>query len=101
MEPHFPGEPGPSASERPTRHWSSPQGEHEGERTESIYTVEEERDDSFTAVLDIIRRFHKLEKPTGVAPSRYKMPLAQMLSLQAEPYPALHLPTSPLVSTLR
>ena len=100
MRPHSPGEPGPSASEIPTRHWPSSPKEHKGERTESVYTVEEDRDDSFAAVLDIIRRFHNLEQPAGVAPTRCKTCLAPMLGLQAEPYPALHLPASPLFATL-
>ena len=64
---------------------------------QSLYSVDEEKDDLFAAVFDIIRRFHNLEKPTGVAPSRGKTTLAQTFSLQAEPSPALHLPTSTLI----
>ena len=65
---HAPAEPGPAASARPTRYWPSSPREQEGDRTESLCSVEEERDDSFTAVLDFIRRSHDLEKPVGVAP---------------------------------
>ena len=90
----------PATSGRPTRYRPSSPREHEGDRTESLYSVEEERDDSFTAVFDLIRRFHNLEKPAGVASSRGKTALAQTLGLQAKPSPSLHLPSSPLVGTL-
>ena len=92
---HVPAEPGPAASGRPTRYWPSSPREHEGDRTKSLYSVKEERDDSFTAVLNLIKRSHNLEKPARVAPSRGKTALAQTLDLQAEPSPALHLPSSP------
>ena len=97
---HVPAEPGHATSGRPSRSWPSSPREHDGDRTESLYSVEEERDDSFTAVLDLIRRSHNLEKPAGVAPFRGKTTLAQTFGLQAEPSPALHLPSSPLVGTL-
>ena len=97
---HAPAEPGPAASARPTRYWLSSPREQEGDQTESLYSVEEERDDSFTAVLDFIRRSHDLEKPAGVAPSRGKTTVTRKLGLQAEPTSALNLPPSPLVAAL-
>ena len=48
--------------------------------------MEEERDDSFTSVIDLIRRYHNLEKPAGVTHARGLATLAQTLSL---PGPAL------------
>ena len=81
-------------------YWPSFPTEREGDRAESLYSVEEERDDSFTAVLDFIRHSHDLEKPAGVAPSRGKMGVTRKLGLQAEPTPALNLPPSPLVAAL-
>ena len=80
---HVPAEPDPASSARPTRYWPSSPREHEGDRTESLFSIEEERNDSFTAVLDLIRRSYNLEKPAGVAPSRGKTALAQTLELQA------------------
>ena len=97
---HVPAEPGPATSGKPTRYWPSSPREHKGDWTESLISVEEERDDSFTAVLDLIRYSHNLEKLAGMAPSRGKTALAQTLGLQAEPSPALHLPSSPLIGTL-
>ena len=91
----------PSTSGRPLRSWISSPRDHEGERSESLYSVDEERDDSFTCVLDLIRRFHNIEKPTGVAPSRGRTTVARTLGLQTEPSPALHLPPSDLLNPRR
>ena len=57
--------------------------------------MEEERDDSFTSVIYLMR-YHNLEKPAGVTPSRG----LTTLGLQAEASPALHLPPSCLVGAL-
>ena len=87
----------PSTSGRPPCSWTSSLRDHEGERSESLYSVDIERDDSFASVLDLIRRFHSIEKPAGVTPSRGRTTVARTLSLQTEPSPALHLPPSDLL----
>ena len=97
---HTPGELGPSSLERSARYWPSSPRDHEGDRSESLCSLEEVRDDSFTSVLDLIRRSHNLEEPASVAPLWGRTALAQKLGLQTEPSPALHLPSSPLVGTL-
>ena len=86
----------PSTSEKEARFWPSSPRDQEGERPESLSSVEEERDDSFTSVIDLIRRYHNLEKPAGVTPSR----ALTTLGLRAEASPALHLPPSRLVEAL-
>ena len=60
----------PSTSDKDTRFWPSSPRDKEGEHPESLSSVEEERDDSFTSVIDLIRRHHDLEKPAGVTPAR-------------------------------
>ena len=99
-KPPTPVEPAPSTSEKEARFWPSSPRDREGEHPESFSSVEEERDDSFTSVIDLIRRYHNLEKPAGVAPSRGLTTLAQTLGLQAEASLALHLPPSRLVEAL-
>ena len=99
-KPPTPVESAPSTSEKEARFWPSTPRDQEEERPESLSTVEEERDDSFTSVIDLIRRYHNLEKPAGVTPSRGLTTLAQTLGLQAEASPALHLPPSRLVEAL-
>ena len=79
--------------------WMSSPRDHEGERPESLYSVDEERDDSST-VLDSIRRVSNLEKPAGVTLSRGRTTVALRRSLQSEPSPALHLPPSELLKAL-
>ena len=90
----------PSTSGRPPRSWTSSPRDDEGERSESLYSVDEERGDSFTSVLDLIRRFQNIEKPAGVIPSRGRTTVARTLGLQTEPSPALHLPPSDLLKAL-
>ena len=90
-------EPAPSMSEKEARFWPSSPRDQEGERPESLSSVEEERDDSFTSVIDLIRRYHNLEKPAGVIPSRGLTTLAQTLSLQAEASPASEPKKRPVV----
>ena len=85
-----------STSDKEVRFWPSSPRDQEGERPESLSLVEEERDDSFASVIDLIRRYHNLEKPAGVTPARG----LTTLGLQAEASPALHLPPSRLVKAL-
>ena len=89
-----------STSDKDTCFWPSSPRDQEGEHPESLSSVEEERDDFFTSVIDLIRRYHDLEKPAGVTPAQGLTTLAQTLGLQAEASPALHLPPSRLVEVL-
>ena len=79
--------------------WTSSLRDNEGERPESLYSVDEERDDSFTSVLDI-KRVNNLEKPAGVTPSRGRTTVALWHGLLSEPSLALHLPPSELLKAL-
>ena len=90
----------PSTSGMLPRSWTFSPRDHEGERPESLYSVDEERDDSFTSVLDSIRRVNNLEKPAGVTPSRGRTTVALRRGLQSEPSPVLHLPPSELLKAL-
>ena len=60
----------PSTSDKDTRFWPSSPRDQEGEHPESLSSVEEERDDSFSSVIDLIRSYHSLEKPASAAPAR-------------------------------
>ena len=80
--------------------WTSSPRDHEGERPESLYSVDEERDDSFTSVLDSIKRVNNLEKPAGVTPSQGRTTVALRRGLQSEPSPELHLPPPKLLKAL-
>ena len=51
-------------------------------------------------MLHLIREFHSIEEPASVTPNRCKMSLAPIYGLQSESSPALHLPLSPLLSSL-
>ena len=90
----------PSTSDKDTRFWPSSPRDQEGEQPKSLSPVEEERDDSFTSVIDLIRRYHNLEKLAGAIPARGLATLAHTLGLHAEASPDLHLPPSCLVEAL-
>ena len=90
----------PSPSGTLPHAWTSSSRDHEGGRPESLYSVDGERDDSFTSVLDSIRRVNNLEKPAGVTPSWGKTTFALKRGLQSEPSPVLHLPPSELLKAL-
>ena len=63
-------------------------------------SVDLDRDDSYGSVLHLIREFHSMEEPASVAPKPCKTSLALIYGLQSESSPALHLPLSPLLSSL-
>ena len=90
----------PSTSDKNTRFWPSSPRDQEGEHPESLSSVEEERDDYFISVIDLIRRYHNLEKPAGATPARGLTTLAHALGLHAEASPDLHLLPSRLVEAL-
>ena len=90
----------PPSSGVPWRSWTSSLRDHEGEHPESLYSVDEEREDSFTFVLDLIRRVNSLEKPARGTPSRSRITVALRWGLQWEPLLALNLPPSELLKAL-
>ena len=63
-------------------------------------TLDVARDDSFQAVLALIRNFHSMEEPAGTPSARCKTSLASIYGLMSETSPAFHLPTSPLLRSL-
>ena len=63
-------------------------------------SIDLDRDDSFRSALRLILEFHGLEEPASVAPNRCKTSPAPIYGLQSESSPALHLPLSPLLSSL-
>ena len=63
-------------------------------------SVDFARDDSFRAVLGLIREFHDMAEPATVPGARCKTSLASAYGLAADSYPAFSLPLSPLLSTL-
>ena len=90
----------PSKSDKDASFWPSSPRDLEGEHPESLSSVEEERYDSFSSVINLIRRYHNLEKPAGATPARGLSTLAHALGLHAEASPDLHLPLSRLVEAL-
>ena len=90
----------PSTSDKDTRFWPSSLRDQEGEHPESLSSVEEERDDSFSSVIDLIGSYHSLEKPASASPTRGLSTLSHALGLHAESSPDLHLPPSRLVEAL-
>ena len=63
-------------------------------------SVDFARDDSFRAVLGLIRGFHDMAEPAGVPSARCKTSLASAYGLMSEVSPAFTLPASPLLRTL-
>ena len=77
-----------------------PSGAGDDDRSSTVNSLDMDRDDSFRAVLCLIRESHSLEEPASVAPNWCKTSLAPVYRLQSELSPALHLPTSPLLRSL-
>ena len=75
----------------------APSGAAEDNRGSTYDSLDLDWDDSFHAVLCLIREFHSMEEPAGVAPNRCKKSLAPVYGLQSELPPALHLPLFPLL----
>ena len=90
----------PSTSDKDARFWPSSPRDQEGEHPESLSSVEEERDDSFSLVINLRRSYHSLEKPASAAPAQGLSTLSHALGLHAESSPDLHLPPSRLVEAL-
>ena len=77
-----------------------PSGAADDDRSSTFESVDFARDDSFRAVLGLIREFHDMAEPAGVPAARCKTSLASAYSLMSETSPAFTLPASPLLTTL-
>ena len=65
-----------------------------------LESVDFARDDSFWAVLGLIRDFHDMAEPAGVPSARCKTSLASAYGLMSEVSPAFTLLASPLLRML-
>ena len=72
-----------------------PSGVAEDDRSTTFESVDFARDDSFRAVLGLIREFHDMAEPATVLGARCKTSLASAYGLAADSYPAFSLPLSP------
>ena len=77
-----------------------PSGVADDDRSSTFESVDFARDDSFRAVLGLIREFHDMAEPATVPAARCKTSLASAYGLTSETSPAFTLPVSPLLSTL-
>ena len=77
-----------------------PSGVAEDDRSTTFESVDFARDDSFRAVLGLIREFHDMAEPATVPGARCKTSLASAYGLAADSYPTFSLPVSPLLLTL-
>ena len=77
-----------------------PSGVADDDRSSTFESVDFARDDSFRAVLGLIREFHDMAEPATVPGARCKTSLASAYGLTADSSPAFSLPLSPLLSTL-
>ena len=100
--------PGTSRSSAREEHYRSgasrrspvPSGGADDDRSSTFESVDFARDDSFRAVLGLIREFHDMAEPATVLVARCKTSLASAYGLMSESSPAFTLPVSPLLSTL-
>ena len=74
VRPHSSVLPGPSRSRLTGCFSPAPSGTGEDDRSGSVGSLDP--DDSFASVLSLIREFHDMEEPAGVAPNRCKTSLA-------------------------
>ena len=94
-----------SAREEPDRSGArrrspGPSGAADDDRSSTFESVDFARDDSFRAVLALIREFHDMAEPATVPAALCKTSLASAYGLASETSPAFTLPVSPLLSTL-
>ena len=78
----------------------APSGAADDDRSSTFESVDFARDDSFRAVLGLIRDFHDMEEPAGVPSARCKTSLASAYGLMSEVSPACTLSASSLLRTL-
>ena len=74
-----------------------PSGTVDDDRSTTFESVDFARDDSFRAVLGLIREFHDMAEPASVPAARCKTSLASAYGLMSESSPAFTLPVSPLL----
>ena len=67
------------------------------DRSTTFESVDFARDDSFWAVLALIREFHDMAEPATVPGARCKTSLASAYGLAADSYPAFRCRLSPLI----
>ena len=72
-----------------------PSGAADDDRSSTFVSVDFARDDSFRAVLGLIREFHDMAEPASVPVARCKTSLASAYGLMSESSPAFTLPVSP------
>ena len=101
----LPGTSRSSVREEPYRSGASrrspvPSGVADDDRSSAFESVDFARDDSFRAVLGLIREFHDMAEPASVPAARCKTSLASAFGLMSESSPAFTLPVSSLLSTL-
>ena len=77
-----------------------PSGAADDDWSSTFESVDFAQDDSFRAVLGLIREFHDMAEPAGVPAARCKTSLASAYGLMSETSPAFTLPASPLLTTL-
>ena len=77
-----------------------PSGVADDDRSSTFESVDFARDDSFRAVLGLIREFHDMAEPATVPAARCKTSLASAYGLASDSSPPFTLPVSPLLSTL-
>ena len=77
-----------------------PSGVADDDRSSTFESVDFARDDSFRAVLGLIREFHDMAEPATVPAAQCKTSLASAYDLASDSSPAFTLPVSPLLSTL-
>ena len=77
-----------------------PSGVAEDDRSSTFESVDFAQDDSFRAVLGLIREFHDMAESATVPAARCKTSLASAYGLASDSSPAFTLPVSPLLSTL-
>ena len=93
-------EPQPSTSRDQTYAWPHTPRDLDNDRAESLASTEDEPDYSFAAVIDMIRTFHDIAKPTTATPACTATTFDQMRGLQSNRIPVFHLQTSPLLGGL-
>ena len=82
------------------RRLPGPSGVADDDCSSTFESVDFARDDSFRAVLGLIREFHDMAEPATVPAAWCKTSLASAYGLTSETSPAFTLPVSPLLSTL-
>ena len=96
----YPPEPEPSTSRDQSYAWPPAPRDFDNVRAESVASNEDEQDFLFSAVVDMIRNFHDIERPTATAPVRTATAFDQMRGVHSDRPPAFDLPTSPLLGGL-